>query len=516
MKMIKFLGHCITALAMLAGGTVFTACQDDIDISIKTDDKLGSLAQLSGMLLDADTHKSQVTVDLYVDTYKTNVTFLMAPAPEKPLDVKIEVDGDYLAVFNEERGTNYKLFPVDNVTIDNNGSFRLAPGDTQLSGIGVTFVGDETLQADVVYAVPLKVSSQTEGVSIPEKCRYAMYFINDKRGGGGGSEGRPGQSNTYKGDGAVKLVMYMEVNDENPLNILELKLKNSGKLLFDELVIFSANINARSNGKPYVHLNDQVTELLEKSEQLIQPLRKQGVKVILSILGNHDQAGVAKLTDAGAKDYAQQLKTMIDTYKLDGVSFDDEYTKSGGGGQWIAGSSSGRQASRLLYECKKAMPDKIVTFYEMGRMTGEDIVSVTDSGVTYLPGQFLDYYVGDYGNATRPLPGMTLRGCSGLSHQLQVGWLDNMTPQAQKVRNGGYGYMMLYCLQTKNYDYALTLLNEVAIGLYNEEIAIPNYFYKQKQQYSEMPGAYYYDATPYPISEWEAKWKKTLSTSARP
>ena len=70
-----------------------------------------------------------------------------------------------------------------------------------------------------------------------------------------------------------------------------------------------------------MHLNAQVTELLNRSDELLQPLRQAGIKVILSILGNHDQAGVAKLTDTGAKYYAQKLKEICDTYQLDGVTF---------------------------------------------------------------------------------------------------------------------------------------------------------------------------------------------------
>ena len=96
---------------------------------------------------------------------------------------------------------------------------------------------------------------------------------------------------------------------------------------------------------------------------------------------------------------------------------------------------------------------------------------------------------------------MTLRNCSGLSHQLGVGWLGDMISQSKKVKDVGYGYMMLYAIQTKNYSYALTLLNEVAIGLYDEEMAMPKYYYKQKNQYPGAGLSSYYDAKAYPISE---------------
>lgn len=494
-KCLKY-ALCLVVSAFACQG--FTSCSEDIEMPAKIDEQAyGAIYRIDGMLLDRNTGKNLSEVVLTGDELKLNVFFQLTKLPQKGVDVKLELDPTYQEIYNAANDKDYPLYPAEYISIGLDGKLTLAPDDVNSPGVDIILTGGETLEQDKVYMVPLKVTPQTNGITIPEETQHAVYLVTNKWR----KPTVPSQGGDAD-DGRVKLVMYMEVNDENPLNILEFKLKDSGKMLFDQLVIFSANIN-EENGKPKVHLNAQVTELLNRSDELLQPLRQAGIKVILSILGNHDQAGVAKLTDTGAKYYAQKLKEICDTYQLDGVTFDDEYTRGGGGNEYIAGSSNAKSAARLLYECKKAMPDKIVTFYELGQLRYDRLneVKIVDEGVEYPFGSFVDYYVGDYGYATQPLSGMTLRNCSGLSHQLGVGWLGDMISQSKKVKDVGYGYMMLYAIQTKNYSYALTLLNEVAIGLYDEEMAMPKYYYKQKNQYPGAGLSSYYDAKAYPISE---------------
>ena len=51
----------------------------------------------------------------------------------------------------------------------------------------------------------------------------------------------------------------------------------------------------------YLANNENVQFLLDNNDKYLQPLRKAGMKIIISILGNHDEAGVAQLSDMGAR-----------------------------------------------------------------------------------------------------------------------------------------------------------------------------------------------------------------------
>ena len=92
----------------------------------------------------------------------------------------------------------------------------------------------------------------------------------------------------------IKLFSFTEVNDTNPLNNLNFTLKNSGKPLIDMVVLFSANINYdAANDKVFVSNNPNVQHLLTNRAKYLKPLQDKGIKVILSILGNHDRSGIA-------------------------------------------------------------------------------------------------------------------------------------------------------------------------------------------------------------------------------
>ena len=97
------------------------------------------------------------------------------------------------------------------------------------------------------------------------------------------------------------------------------------------------------------------------------------MRVIISILGNHDQAGVAQLSEMGAKEFAREIAAYCRGYNLDGVAFDDEYSNDPVlSNPWLA-EHSVEAGSRLMYECKKAMPEKIVSLYSLGSLHADKL-----------------------------------------------------------------------------------------------------------------------------------------------
>ena len=83
---------------------------------------------------------------------------------------------------------------------------------------------------------------------------------------------------------------------------------------------FAANINVDSKtGRVHVFCNDQVSFLLRNADKFIRPLQAKGIKVAMTILGNHDEAGMGNLSEAAAKDFAKELKAYLDIYGLDGI-----------------------------------------------------------------------------------------------------------------------------------------------------------------------------------------------------
>ena len=169
----------------------------------------------------------------------------------------------------------------------------------------------------------------------------------------------------------------MEVNDENILNCGEYVMKESGKPFFDVVSIFAANINVDSeSGRVHIHCNDQVSFLLKNADKFIRPLQAKGIKVNMSILGNHDEAGMGNLSQAAAADLAKELKAFVDIYGLDGIDFDDEYTDYKENPSPGFEQRSRENYCRLISECRKVMPDKLLGIYEY-KSNFEDSPSAT-------------------------------------------------------------------------------------------------------------------------------------------
>lgn len=441
-----------------------TSCEEDINVGSNVDETpyLGA-TQLNGLLLDESTNKNNSVVELRDAEYSTNVIFSLSKLPQKGVDVKIAVDEAYKDTYNAIHNTDFELFPAENVKIAHDGIFLLAPDDKSTPSVKVTLTAFDGMEEGKTYIVPLTASSPTEGVTFTETSAHMVLLVKDCRN----------MPNTFKGEGAVTNVLYFEVNDTNPLNALEF-LTASGKYFFDHVVLFAANINWNSvTNRVYLKNNENVQFLLDNNEQYLQPLRKAGMKVIISVLGNHDQAGCAQLSDMGAKEFARELAAYCRAYNLDGVGFDDEYSDYPDlNNPWLA-QPSAYAGSRLMYECKLAMPEKIVSLYNWGAMYSNSLQVI--DGVT--PGQYCDYAVADYGGAASPGTGMTVKQCGGMSIELNRGSGDSSESTARSRRAAGYGYYMFFALDPNKYSYQVSRCQTVCRGLYDEELIYPKFKY---------------------------------------
>ncbi|MFI5729739.1 endo-beta-N-acetylglucosaminidase H [Kribbella sp. NPDC051587] len=161
-------------------------------------------------------------------------------------------------------------------------------------------------------------------------------------------------------------VAYIEVNDHSMLSAGKYTLANDGRPVVDIAVIFAANINFNTTTrKAYLSFNPQVTNVLNNRATQIKPLQDKGIKVLLSILGNHQGAGFANFPDqASAAAFAQELANAVSTYGLDGIDFDDEYVEYGNNG---TGQPNASSFVYLVQALRQKLPaGKLITLYDIG------------------------------------------------------------------------------------------------------------------------------------------------------
>ncbi|QIU97583.1 endo-beta-N-acetylglucosaminidase [Bacteroides faecium] len=182
----------------------------------------------------------------------------------------------------------------------------------------------------------------------------------------------------------IKNIVYIEVNDINPLNAGSYTMNDAS--FFDAAIIFAANI--RGNGDNVVlYNNPNVQAVLSGKAKYIEPLQAKGIKVLLSILGDHTGLGVANMTDAQVESFATQLANAVNTYGLDGIDFDDEWAEYGKNG-YPSGSTG--SFSKLITALRDKMPaDKWITVFNYGYAS--ELSSVADK-INYGMNAFFGSY----------------------------------------------------------------------------------------------------------------------------
>ena len=455
----------ILAVSALCSLVALASCTDDIRIGTFDESHYENLNKLNGTVRDASNGKTSTIVELRRNDYSTSVEFSLPRTPKKGVDVAISFDADYLNEYNEAHGTSFKLYPADRVQLQNDGKIVMAPDDKASYSLDLVIPALDTVnfEADQTYLLPLKAVTTTDGVSISKSESHCVYLVKNLAGDGL-AERKPGEKETF---------FYFEVNDTNPLNALQWRMED-GRYLVNYLVLFAANINYdREKGEVYIFTNPQMSYVLAHNEELIQPLRKRGIKVLLGFLGNHDESGLAQLSEIGAKEFAKKIASMCYSYNLDGVNFDDEWSGSPDLENPLLTKLSKEAGGRLMFETKNAMPDKYVTTFQYSMMWGVDYVDDIPAG------SWLDIAVANYGARAYPLEGMTLADCSGRS--IEMAWGGSISVgDAKSIADSEYGYYMVFAPWAANNQGShsqFTSLSNLAEGLYGSRLVEPDVYY---------------------------------------
>ncbi|WP_198029078.1 endo-beta-N-acetylglucosaminidase H [Actinoplanes sp. N902-109] len=233
-------------------------------------------------------------------------------------------------------------------------------------------------------------------------------------------------------------IAYVEVNNYDLSNVGRYRLAN-GANAFDVAIIFAANINYDGT-KAQLYFNDRVRATLANAATQIAPLQAKGIKVELSLLGNHQGAGFANFTtQAAAADFAAQVAAAVSKYGLDGVDLDDEYADYGTNGTPQPNSQS---IGWLITALRTAMPGKLLSFYNIGPSAS----SLASSSATI--GAKLNYawnpYYGSY--SVPRIPGLTASHLSPAAVDIQGTSSSTAASLARRTVSDGYGVFMTYNL----------------------------------------------------------------------
>lgn len=291
------------------------------------------------------------------------------------------------------------------------------------------------------------------------------------------------------GDKTPKMCLYVETNDVNPLNAGDYLLSN-GEPFADIVELFAANIRSRTvNGvtEPVLYLNDKMTNLMENNGYLtyIKPLQDKGIKVLLTILGDHQGIGFANLNDTQTTQFAKILAHAVEKYGLDGIGFDDEYADYNTS---LVNGSYGN----LIIKLRNEMPEgKLITVFQYG--------NIGTSQINATAGEKIDMVYSDFGYDTYiRISGVTKDHYAPLAINLgypySVNQIISYASSAGLVKNGGYGGIMFFNLRrTSDQDQTL-LFDTIAYELWEESVSVastPSNAGDRPQDWTFVSGGHY-------------------------
>lgn len=463
------------AVALAFAGATFTACEDDIEITNSTSNPWGELDGTFGSVRSAAGAKMGTTLTLRNNEDATGyVYFELSKVSDQDTKVTFKIDNSALSTYNAANGTSYEMYP--NVTLENEGKTTITAGKRKSELLAVNVPAGKTGNN---YAVAITATADN-GTTIASNNASYVYLIKSI------------QIPSYT-PRDIKNIVYVEVNNENPLNAGEYTIGDEKAPFFDIVSIFAANINLDKEGSPYISCNEQTTFVLHNADRIIRPLQEKGIKVHLSILGNHDDAGMRSLSDEGAKVFAKELKAYADIYGLDGFDFDDEYSSYDKGAYQGSSKAVVNNASQctqeryanLIYECRQLMPkESNISFgiywyrtsdYPKGDINGVSAADMVDYTVFGSYGSFRA--LSGFSNKIQAPYAITLAGAS-TSDGSPIGIRSNST-YLNNVKNNGYGMFAFYNLN--NSRSVTRVFNEMSNIIYGQPVEWNGKYYERTE-----------------------------------
>lgn len=380
----------IALTAAMAGG----CSQSEIDMAPADNSGITPTTVQKGYLVDENSRRGYLSAEIRESGTGEVELYLRATKPaESASEVSLSYAPELVEAYNAESGNAYEALPETQIVFSGK-NFTLEAGKQQAEAIRIDYSLGNDQAADHTYVIPLRAEVTSGSLEMnPEDAEY-LIFLN--------VVDNPGDCN--KGEDRAKVFCVMETNDANPLNLLSFTLKESGKYLFDALVLFSDNIILdETTGTVHALVNEPIKYILNNRETYLKPLQDRGMKVILAITPYHTHAGVANLMPATAEAFAKELKIICDTYSLDGIFFDDEYTElQNPAPTGFYPTNTAEAAADLMYRVKRLMPDRWVIAYRLGAihdMTSEGC-TFEENGLISQPGDYIDYVMVDYNDKT--------------------------------------------------------------------------------------------------------------------
>lgn len=341
-----------------------TSCQEDLIYFDMGADRVNrnDINDLPSIVLRSS-HPIHETIPVIITAGEGSASEYIFATSSQPASIEqtiiLKVDNSLIEAYEKQVGIEYKIVPEAFYQFDSN-TLILKEGMTVSSETFVRVFATSKLGNKMEpgrYLLPVTALSSSQKV----QAKTLFYDILVR-------EPFEGDAQLYEGDDAF-FVFYVNTGIYDPRLVTDYYLSNDifnpkwynsiGNIINLRKAVIKADVNS---GRAILDLGADMRYVLDHSAKYLLPLWETGRKVCLTIEGGGTGLGFCNMTDVQIDDFVTQVKLVMDTYDLDGISLWDRnsgYDKAEQNGYPSINTISYPKLIRALRETLG--PDKLLT-----------------------------------------------------------------------------------------------------------------------------------------------------------
>lgn len=399
-KLFRTIGTMLLAVTVLAG---FTACETD-----SVEQKGGKLPDKEGIENVYGVLRCSSSCENIVDMILTEgngflvngVYFEQTKPVSENVSIQLQIDESVIEAYNTLTGEERTLLPESNYEFMEGNTLEISANGKQSSLKRIKFLAEGLAAGE--YVLPVSIGEQ--GNVLRDNIIYFNITIREPFVGDYPLDQAKFYPEESGANEPIFMVFYVNTKDYDPRLVTDFYIRKKQRRPPVELWTRAVGniVNLRTvvlkydeaSGRALLDLGLDMTHVLSHASTYIWPIQETERKVCLSLEGGGTGLGFCNLTDEQIADFVAQVKTVVETYNLDGINLWDRNSGYGKEGMPEMNTTS---YPKLIKAMREALgSDKLLTVTDHEEPTEYFWDTEATGGIAV--GEYLDYAWSGYCN----------------------------------------------------------------------------------------------------------------------
>lgn len=392
----------LLAATVLAG---FMACETD-----SVEQKGGKLPDKEGIENVYGILRCSSSCENIVDMILTEgngflvngVYFEQTKPVSENVSIQLQIDESVIEAYNTLTGEERALLPESNYEFMEGNTLEISANGKQSPLKRIKFLAEGLAAGE--YVLPISIGEQEQGNILRDNIIYFNITIREPFVGDYPLDQAKFYPEESGANEPIFMVFYVNTKDYDPRLVTDFYIRKKQRRPPVELWTRAVGniVNLRTvvlkydeaSGRALLDLGLDMTHVLSHASTYIWPIQETERKVCLSLEGGGTGLGFCNLTDEQIADFVAQVKTVVETYNLDGINLWDRNSGYGKEGMPEMNTTS---YPKLIKAMREALgSDKLLTVTDHEEPTEYFWDTEATGGIAV--GEYLDYAWSGYCN----------------------------------------------------------------------------------------------------------------------